>query len=227
MLERRHTRAELRHRHGYAGDDVIIANIGTVCARKGQHVFIHAVDHFLRHFAGSARHRFLLVGGRAGEFLDGLTRDIAGLGLENIEIIPETRDVYDYFRLADLFACTSFEESFPRVLLEAMAFETPIVTTDVHGVVEMATDRAEAYLVKPGDAVEFSRIMKTCLDKEQNGISTTPLAFSKVVRAYHCDDVLPKHAAMAREAFLAYDDNTRRREPRKLSGGGDRFESTW
>jgi O-antigen biosynthesis protein len=226
-FKRTHTRAGLRRQHGYADDEIIIANIGTVCARKGQHVFIRAIDHFLRHFAGPDRYRFLLVGGRAGDFLNGLERDIGLLGLRNVEIITETQEVYDFFLLADMFVCTSFEESFPRVLLEAMAFETPAVSTDVHGVVEMVTDRAEAYLLEPGDPVELSRIMKTCLEKERNGISTTPMGYSKVVRAYDRDRVLPRHADMAREAFLAFDGNVHRTDPHRLTGRGDRFESSW
>ena len=226
-FKRTHTRADLRRQHGYADDEIIIANIGTVCARKGQHVFIRAIDYFMRHFAGPDRYRFLLVGGRAGEFLDGLKRDIDLLGLRNTEIVTETHDVYDYFRLADMFVCTSFEEAFPRVLLEAMAFETPAVSTNVHGIVEMVTDRAEAYLVEPGDPLELSRIMKTCLEKERNGISTAPMGYSKVVRAYDRDRVLPHHADMAREAFLAFDGNLHRTQPHRLTGRGDRVESSW
>ena len=149
------------------------------------------------------------------------------LGITNVEIITETREAYDFFALADMFVCTSYEESFPRVLLEAMAFETPIVTTDVHGIPEMVTDKAEAYLVEPGNPVKFARIMRTCLDKQRNGTSTAPMGYSKVVRAYDIERVLPRHADLARETLLDFDGNTRRQIPAKLSGGEDRVESSW
>ena len=199
-----HTRSALRRKHGFRDDEVIVANIGTVCERKGQHVFIRAVDHFNRHHRGDQKVRFVLVGARKGIYLDWLTADIKQLGLENLTLIPETREAYDFFLLADLFVCTSYEESFPRVVMEAMAFRTPIVTTDVHGIPEMVRQRAEAYLVKPGEVEGLSRMMRTCLAKERSGKSLTPTAYSKVLRAYDHRKVLPQHVALAREVVLTH-----------------------
>ena len=226
-FKRTHGKAAMRRKHGYADDEIIIANIGTVCERKGQHIFIRTIATFMRHYAAGEKYRFLFVGGRPGEYQDSLIRDMEMLGITNVEIITETREAYDFFALADMFVCTSYEESFPRVLLEAMAFETPIVTTDVHGIPEMVTDKAEAYLVEPGNPVKFARIMRTCLDKQRNGTSTAPMGYSKVVRAYDIERVLPRHADLARETLLDFDGNTRRQIPAKLSGGEDRVESSW
>jgi glycosyltransferase involved in cell wall biosynthesis len=204
-FRRLHSRAELRRRHGFGDDEVVIANIGTVCERKGQHVFIRAIDHFNRANPGRGPFRFVLVGARPGIYLDLLTADIARLGLTNLTLVPETRAAFDFFLLCDLFVCTSYEESFPRVVLEAMAFRTPIVTTDVHGIPEMVRQRAEAYLVEPGDVAGLSRMMQTCLAKERSGKSLTPTAYSKVLRYYDYRKVLPDHADLAREAFLAHE----------------------
>ena len=88
---------------------------------------------------------------------------VARLGVNNVTLVPETRDVFDYFVTADLFVCSSFEESFPRVVMEAMAFRTPMVTTDVHGIAEMIGQRQDGYLVPPGDPLALSRMMWTCL----------------------------------------------------------------
>ena len=226
-FKRQHTKASLRRKYGYGDDETIIANIGTVCERKGQHIFIRTISTFMQQYAAGAKYRFLFVGGRPGEYQDSLIRDMEMLGITNVDIITETRDAYDFFVLSDMFVCTSYEESFPRVLLEAMAFETPIVSTDVHGIPEMVTDRAEAYLVPPGDPVKFAKVMKTCLEKQQNGTSTAPMGYSKVVRAYDIDRVLPKHADIAREAMLDFNGDVHRTEPRRLSGRGDRSESSW
>ena len=226
-FKREHQKAALRRKYGYADDETIIANIGTVCERKGQHIFIRTIDRFMRHYAAGGKYRFLFVGGRPGEYQDSLVRDMAMLGISNVDIIAETREAYDFFVLSDMFVCTSYEESFPRVLLEAMAFETPIVSTNVNGVPEMVTDRAEAYLVEPGDPVKFAKVMKACLEKQQNGTSTASMGYSKVVRAYDIDRVLPKHADMAREAVLDFSADAPRTEPCRLSGRGDRSESSW
>jgi glycosyltransferase involved in cell wall biosynthesis len=204
-FRRAHARAAVRRKLGLRDDEVVIANIGTVCERKGQHTFIRAADLFNRQHRAGPPVRFLLVGARPGIYLDLLRRDIARLGLTNLTLVPETREVFDYFVAADMFVCTSYEESFPRVVMEAMAFRTPIVSTDVHGIAEMIGQRQDGYLVKPGDVPGLARMMGTCLAKERSGKSLAPAAYSKALRLYDSTRVLPGHAALAREAVLAHE----------------------
>lgn len=201
----RHPRAEMRRKHGFRDDEIVIANIGTVCERKGHHVFIRAVDHFNHHYHGSTPVRFVMVGARPGIYLDLLDRDIARLGLKNLSQVPETREVFDFFVLADMFVCSSYEESFPRVVMEAMAFQTPIVSTDVHGIVDLIGQRQDGYLVPAGDFAGLSRMMRTCLAKERSGKSLAPAAFSRVLRERDSGKVLPFHIDLAREAWLAHE----------------------
>jgi len=193
----------MRRKHGLADDETVVANIGTICERKGQHVFLRAIDHFNHHQGHRGKFRFVLVGARPGIYLDLLLRDLARLGLTNVKLVPETRDVFDFFFAADLFVCTSYEESFPRVVMEAMAFRTPLVSTNVHGIAEMIGQRQDGYLVAPGDHVALSQIMWTCLAKERSGKSLTPTAYSKALRYYDATKVLPFHVDLAREAVLA------------------------
>jgi glycosyltransferase involved in cell wall biosynthesis len=87
--------------------------------------------------------------------------------------------------------------------MEAMAFHTPLVSTDVQGIAEMIGQRQDGYLVAPGDHVALSQMMWTCLAKEGSGKSLTPTAYSKARRYYDYHQVLPHHVALAREAWLA------------------------
>ena len=51
---------------------------------------------------------------------------------ENIRLIPVTKDPYKYFYIADIFVSTSIVDVMPTiVLMEAMAFEKPIIATDI------------------------------------------------------------------------------------------------
>ncbi|HYC70225.1 MAG TPA: glycosyltransferase [Opitutaceae bacterium] len=205
-FRRAHPGAELRRKHGVREDEILIANIGTVCERKGQHVFIRALDQLARAYRDADNLRAVLVGGRDSLYQGFLREEIKRLGLsDRLEIVMETRAVYDYFGMADLFVCSSFEESFPRVVLEAMAFRTPIVTTDVHGIPEMVTQRQDAYLVPAGDHLAMARMMKTCIDKERSGKTLTGTAYSRVLRYYDHRKVLPRHVELAREAVLDFD----------------------
>ena len=91
------------------------------------------------------------------------------------------------------------------VIMEAMGFRTPMVTTDVHGIAEMVGQRQEGYLVPPGDHVALSKMMGTCLAKERSGKSLTPTAYSKALRYYDYDKVLPYHVELAQESVLAHE----------------------
>jgi glycosyltransferase involved in cell wall biosynthesis len=75
--------------------------------------------------------------------------------------------------------------------MEAMAFRTPIVSTDVHGIAELIGQRQDGYLVKPGDAVGLSQMMQLCLAKERSGKSLTPTAYSKALRFQDASWALP------------------------------------
>ncbi len=200
-----HPRAEMRRKHGLRDDEIVIANIGTVCERKGQHIFIRAVDHFNHHHRGGPPVRFVMVGARQGIYLDLLQQDIALLDLKNIMLVPETREVFDFFVAADMFVCTSYEESFPRVVMEAMAFGTPIVSTNVHGIPDLIGQRQDGYLVNAGEVEGLSRMMRICLAKERSGKSLTATAYSKVLRFHDSTRILPRHADLAREAWLVHE----------------------
>jgi glycosyltransferase involved in cell wall biosynthesis len=118
--------------------------------------------------------------------------------------VPETREVFDFFVAADMFVCTSYEESFPRVVMEAMAFGTPIVSTNVHGIPDLIGQRQDGYLVNAGEVEGLSRMMRICLAKERSGKSLTAIAYSKVLRFHDSTRILPRHADLAREAWLVH-----------------------
>ena len=199
-----HDPAALRDRHGFPRAAVIFANIGSVCERKGQRVFIRAVAALQARFA-AAHHpapsmRFLMVGARPSLYLDELRHDIAHLGLSDIVIIDEVPGTYDYYRLADIFVCSSFEESFPRVLLEAAAFALPIVSTNVNGIPEMLAPD-DAWLVPPGDALALAGAMEQALHAHLAGDrARAQRAHASVTARFAAARSLPLHRAMANEA---------------------------
>jgi glycosyltransferase involved in cell wall biosynthesis len=198
----RHTAAELRRKHGLEPDAVLVVNIGSVCERKGQHIFIQAVDLLkaeLPRLHPGRKIRFLMVGARPGLFLETLREEVARLGLgELAHFIPETGEIYDFYHLADVFVCTSFEESFPRVLLESAAFGKLIVSTDVNGIAEMIAPD-EAWLVPPGDRYRLADALKSALAAHFAGDRTrAEKARAAILRKYHEAASLPRHARLAR-----------------------------
>lgn len=198
-----HSRESVRARLGVAPDETLVVNIGTVCERKGQHVWLDAIAHYQRNHPAAGPHRFVMVGGH-GDFFERLLRaDLARRALPGVEIVGKTGEAYAWWRAADLFVCTSFEESWPRVLLEAMAFEVPFVTTDVHGIPEMVAHDSEGFVIPPGDAPLLAHMMRRALEKNRTENALVPMAYSKVLRSFSAERVLPRHVALARETYLA------------------------
>ena len=151
-----------------------------------------------RHPDSFARSLYLLVGGRDTDFQRSLIQDTAWAGLTNVRIIEETSAVYDYYAMADVFVCTSFEESFPRVLLEAMAFGVPIVSTDVHGIPEIVRHGTEALLVRAGSPSALADALAEVQANPAAAAARATRASARVEKLFAHDQVLPQHVALLR-----------------------------
>jgi glycosyltransferase involved in cell wall biosynthesis len=194
-------RSALRARLGLPTDALVVANVGSVCERKGQHIYVRAIELLERDLARSGAalppRRYLMVGGREGIYLDSLRHDIALRHLSNIEIVPEVTDPFAYYGAADVFVCSSFEEAFPRVLLEAAIFELPIATTDVNGVPEML-GHDDAWLCPPGDPARLAAAMRGAIEAAHAGDRVrTTRAKVTVVSRFDARTNLPQHLALA------------------------------
>jgi GT2 family glycosyltransferase/glycosyltransferase involved in cell wall biosynthesis len=142
---------------GLGQDDVALLLVGTVCARKGQHDLARALA--LLPPAAAARVRACFVGDRDSDYSRALHDLVAMLPSDRrdrVTLVPETGDVARYFIAADLFVCTSRVESYPRVILEAMAHGLPVVTTPVFGIREQVREDINGVFYEPGDAQALS-----------------------------------------------------------------------
>ncbi|SDS25485.1 glycosyltransferase family 4 protein [Opitutus sp. GAS368] len=198
-----HEKAALRRKHGLDPAAVLLINIGSICERKGQHIYLRAAELLreeLRHTYPGKRIKWVMVGARPGLYLDSLRQEAELHGLDNVVFLPETGEIHDFYRLADVFVCTSFEESFPRVLLESAAFRLPIVSTNVNGIAEMLAPD-EAWLVPPGDRYQLAEAVKAALAAHFTGdTGRVERARATIVRRFHEANSLPLHLALAREA---------------------------
>ena len=193
-----HSRAGLRAQFGVADGEPLVVNIGSVCERKGQTIFARAVDLLWRQDPALAgRARFLMIGGRDTRYDRDLADFLRDLGRPNLQVLPETPEVYAGYGAADLFVCTSYEESFPRVILEAMAFALPIVSTDVHGVPEIVRDGQEAVLVPPGDTYALAAAMQRLLADPATAGALAARARRRVETTFALERILPRHLALA------------------------------
>jgi glycosyltransferase involved in cell wall biosynthesis len=189
-LRARFDREEARRRAGIPAGARLIVCVGTVEPRKGQIPLAVAFDLI------GARHpdsHLAFVGGREG------ARDTVALEdcieasprRDQMEVIPITPDVAEWYGMADLLVCASDVESLPRTVLEAMAWETPVLATSVFGLPELIDDGKTGWLCEPRDA----RALADALDRALGADDATYAEIARDARALVAERHGLKHYA--------------------------------
>lgn len=118
----------------------------------------------------------------SGELHDDLVRQARDAGIDNIDFIPATQNVQEWYDRASIYAMASRYEGFPMVLLEAMSKGLPIVAYDcLTGPRELVRDGVNGYLVADGDEETFAHTLLSLINDQttQDGCSRNALAMAK------------------------------------------------
>lgn len=138
----------LRRTLGIPDDATVIGAVGRLNGEKDYPNLLRAARLLL-----SRRPNLYFVIAGKGELeqeLKALTRD---LGLEHrVIFMGHFHDVRQVFGSIDVYVLSSTREGLPNTVLEAMAMEVPIVSTDVDGVLEAVADGQDAVLVPAQDS---------------------------------------------------------------------------
>jgi GT2 family glycosyltransferase/glycosyltransferase involved in cell wall biosynthesis/septal ring factor EnvC (AmiA/AmiB activator) len=159
---------EARAALGVNSDEIMLLILGTVCERKGQEDLVKAMPYIAAEWVGKIK--CFIVGDRPSLYSSQLSALVESLPEElkrRIEIVPETPDTAKYYQAADIFVCTSRIESYPRVILEAMAYNLPIVTTPVFGIVEQVKPGINGLFYTPNKPEELAAALMTLLEDKE------------------------------------------------------------
>ncbi|MFH0948027.1 MAG: glycosyltransferase family 4 protein [Elusimicrobiota bacterium] len=104
--------------------------------------------------------KFILVG-------DGILRNEIEIEIKNLELEKNViltgwrKDTNEIIKIFDVFVLTSLWEGLPRVIVEAMASEVPVVATYVDGTKEIVQEGLTGFVVYPHEIEKLSeRILK-------------------------------------------------------------------
>ena len=158
-------REAARLKVGIPLDAEVIVCVGSIEPRKAQIPLAQAFNLLAdRH----PRTRLIFVGAHDDAYSDFLTAYAASSqGAERISIIPMTPDVQLWFGLSDLVVCPSDVESMPRTVLEAMAWEAPVLATSVFGLPELIKDGENGWLCEPRDLAALASALERALASSQ------------------------------------------------------------
>lgn len=135
-----------KHKNLSTPREQVILSVGRLDKNKSQDLLINAFSN-IEHEGW----QIIIVG-------DGVEKDnylelVRQLGLEDkVTFTGNSSNVFDYYNSSSLFAFTSKSEGFPNVLIEAMYFELPCISTDCpNGPSEIINDGSNGYLIPVND----------------------------------------------------------------------------
>jgi glycosyltransferase involved in cell wall biosynthesis len=171
-------RAEARRRLGIEADAQLVVWPASFSHRKAQLALVE-VARRLR-----TAHPSLVVAmvGRtddpaATDYGEAVDLYVAAQGLgATARSVPAVVDPWDWLVAADLLVCPSDAESSPYAILEAMAYEVPVVATAVAGIPDVVVPGRTGWLVEPRD-------LRALADTTSAALSDRPALRARAVAA--------------------------------------------
>jgi len=158
----------------------VIGAMGRFVAKKRFALYIEALA-----ILKSRGVAFKAVLGGDGEESDAVDALIKTHQLEDhLTRIGWVRDKTAFFSDIDIFALPSQHEPFGIVLIEAMAYGVPVVTTDAEGPSEIVNHGVDAFLTPRGDAVAMADALQRLITHESVARAMAAAARTKVARDY-------------------------------------------
>lgn len=146
------TRAEAKAALGLPTDAPLVLGVGRLHPAKNFPMLVRASAAVLR---AEPKTRFALVG--EGEERARIEAEIDAQGVaDSWTLLGQRSDVPRCLAAADAFVQPSDWEGFPVAVVEAMAAELPIITTDVAGVGEVIKHEAQGLLIPKGGEAELT-----------------------------------------------------------------------
>ncbi|KDN75071.1 hypothetical protein DF19_26300 [Streptomyces olindensis] len=160
-------RAEARARLGWSEGEFILLFVHRLSFRRGTRLLAPLLKALLSGAEDprGARVRLIVVGDGPDRPL--LTREAADPALDGrmllLGAVPN-RDLPELYAAADCVVMPSYEEGFPRVLLEAMACGTPVVTTDAGGSADVV-GAGYPYVARVGNLDALATHVRSVMDR--------------------------------------------------------------
>ena len=103
------------------------------------------------------------------------------------------------FRASNIFVHPTYDEAFPLVLLEAMAFSLPVVSTSVGGIPDIVLPRETGFLVAERDPLALARTLQyliedrdACLRMGRNGRQRFEALFTEAAFRYSLQNTVSR-----------------------------------
>jgi len=199
-------RQKLRQNYGFREVDIVMGMAGRLAEEKGQLFLLKTLLPMLKN---NSNYEVLITGDAKihpdTTYPEEIMSFIRQNGLNgNVIMTGYIEDMNGFYNALDLFLLPSFREPFGRVLIEAMATETPVIASRVGGVPEVVDHEINGYLVEPGDAVRWRGYINRLLHDETIRHSFVKAGRKKVLEKFSSKQITSRIVSLYRELLSAY-----------------------
>jgi glycosyltransferase involved in cell wall biosynthesis len=146
---------------GLHGAELVIGVVAALRPEKNVEILLQAAARL-----SDFDFRLLVLGSGPEEAK--LRRVTAELGITGkVHFEPGRPDVAEWFRFIDIFVLPSVSESFPNVLLEAMASGCAVVASRVGGIPELLDEESNGILFRPDNLDELTSKLLSLVENPQ------------------------------------------------------------
>ena len=174
---------------GADSETIVIGLVGRIDPAKGQSTFIKAAAGLIKALGPGRKLKFVMVGeetlGRASNHLEELKAMVAQFRIEDSVLFAGYQEnIPEVMRSFDILVMPSRQEAFGLVAIEAMAMECPIVISRGGSAAEIVGEEEFGLLIRPEDAFDLQRQLKTLVDQPEMRLTMGRKARSHVKANY-------------------------------------------
>lgn len=152
---------EYKKQIGVPEDCVLLISIGEMIERKNHEVIIRALAK-----ANNQNVYYAICGkGPLKEYLQNLAQEL-GIG-ERVKLLGFRRDIPELCNVADVSAFPSRIEGLGLAGIEAMAAGVPLVSSNVHGILDYVIEGKTGYALNPEDVDGFASAISKLADNDK------------------------------------------------------------
>ncbi len=151
-------KAEKKESIGVPADKALIISVGELIERKNHEVIIRAlakIDNPDVYYAIAGK-------GPLKEYLSDLAKELGVF--ERVIFLGFRTDVFELYYAADISAFPSKIEGLGLAGVEAMAAGVPLVSSNVHGILDYVIDGKTGYAIDPKDVDGYAKALKKLID---------------------------------------------------------------
>ncbi|MBI4706714.1 MAG: glycosyltransferase family 4 protein [Candidatus Omnitrophica bacterium] len=168
---------------------IVITLIARLLANKGIKELIEAANHLIQ------KHKnifFLIIGWIDKGNPAAITKDFICNAQKNpyMKFLGERNDIREILGITDIYCLPSYREGTPRTVLEAMAMEKPIITTDAPGCRSTVEDGVNGFLVPVKNSKVLAEAIERLIVNKDLRIKMGKASREKVVKEFSDEIVI-------------------------------------